>query len=126
MSSEQPKTAVVRTSETEKKPFDWGSTAWCINRAAGNSETLTFGKVVIKAGQANDKHRHGNCDEILYLLSGELDHYADDMGNARMTPGDAIVIPTGVAHYAKCLGGEDAEMIVIYSSPEREIEAVEG
>ena len=124
MSSDQARTVVVKTDETEKKAFDWGTTAWCINRQAGNSETLTFGKVVIKAGQANAKHRHGNCDEILYLLSGELDHYADDMGSARMSPGDAIVIATGVAHYAKCLGTEDAEMIVIYSSPEREIEVV--
>ena len=125
MSSDKPRTTVVKTDETQKKAFDWGSTAWCINREAGTSETLTFGKVVIKAGQANANHRHSNCDEILYLLSGELDHYADDMGSARMTPGDAIVIPTGVAHYAKCPSAEDAEMIVIYSSPEREIEAVE-
>ena len=124
MTDDQLKTTVVTTGETEKKAFDWGSTAWCINRAAGNSETLTFGKVVIKAGQANAKHRHGNCDEILYLLSGELDHCAEDMGSARMSPGDAIVIPTGVAHYAKCLSTEDAEMIVVYSSPEREIEIV--
>ena len=116
------RTTVIRTAEAARDEFDWGSTSWCISGAAGNSDSLTFGKVVIKSGASNPKHGHANCDEILYLLSGELEHHADDMETVRMRPGDVIFIPTGVHHRAECVSAEDAEMIVVYSSPEREIE----
>jgi quercetin dioxygenase-like cupin family protein len=116
------RTTVIHTTEAAKDEFDWGSTSWCISGAAGNSDSLTFGKVVIKSGASNPKHGHANCDEVLYLVSGELEHYADDTEPIRMKPGDVIFIPGGVAHWAECTSAEDAEMIVVYSSPEREIE----
>ena len=120
--SSRLRTTVIRTSEAARDEFDWGSTSWCINGAAGNSDSLTLGKVIIRSGASNPKHGHANCDEILYLLSGELEHYADDMETVRMQPGDVIFIPGGVCHWARCVSAEDAEMIVVYSSPEREIE----
>jgi quercetin dioxygenase-like cupin family protein len=118
------KTTVAHTDQTPKKVTDWGSLAWAVSGEAGNCETMTLGRVSIKAGQANPHHRHGNCDELLYLISGELDHYASDVGTLRMNPGDVIVIPTGVTHNARCVSTDDAEMIVIYSSPKREFEPV--
>ena len=118
------KTTVAHTDKTPKKVTDWGSLAWSVNSKAGNCETMTLGRVTIKAGKANPRHRHGNCDELLYLLSGELDHFASDVGKLRMKPGDVIVIPIGVAHNARCVSTDDAEMIVIYSSANREIEHV--
>ncbi len=118
------KTTVAHTGQTPKKVTDWGSLAWAVSGEAGNCETMTLGRVFIKAGKANPHHRHGNCDELLYLISGELDHYADDVGTLRMVPGDVIVIPVGVTHNARCVSAEDAEMIVIYSSPKRQFEVV--
>jgi uncharacterized cupin superfamily protein len=49
--------------------------------------------VTIKAGQANPRHRHPNCDEILHLISGRLEH---TLGDERMILelGDSISIPT--------------------------------
>ena len=116
------KTSIVHTDETPRQELEWGSTAWCIGEAAGNSETLTFGRVVIKPGQSNPQHGHHTCDEVLYLLSGELVHYADDMEPTRMGPRDVISIPAGVFHHATCVGEEAAEMVVVYSSPRRDIE----
>jgi len=117
------RTSVIRTSETPRDEFDWGTTAWSFCAAEGNSNSLTFGNVTIRAGQANPPHRHANCDEILYLLSGTLEHYADDVGAAEMAPGGAIFIPAGVSHNARCTSERDAEMIVVYSSPRRRIES---
>ena len=118
------KTTVAHTGQTPKKVTDWGSLAWAVNAEAGNCRTMTLGRVSIKAGQANGRHRHGNCDELLYLISGELDHYASDVGTLRMKPGDVIVIPAGVIHNARCVSTDDAETIVIYSSAKREYEPV--
>lgn len=119
----QVKTTVVQASQADKKPFDWGWTAWSISGDAGNSQSMMFGKVVIKAHLANGSHRHVNCDEILYLIAGQLEHYADDIEPVAMEPGDVIFIPAGVAHHARCTSDADAEMIVVYSSPKRQIES---
>ena len=118
------KTTLEHTGQTPKKVTDWGSLAWAVNAKAGNCNTMTLGRVSIKAGKANGRHRHGNCDELLYLISGELDHYAEDIGTVRMKPGDVIVIPLGVIHNARCVSKTDAETIVIYSSAAREFEPV--
>jgi len=116
-------TTVVHTDRTARKLVDWGSLAWAVSRQAGNCETMTLGRVRIHAGGENPKHLHGNCDELLYLLSGELDHYAADVGTLGMIAGDVIVIPAGVAHNARCTSDVDAEMIVVYSSAERDFQA---
>ena len=114
-------TALVHMAHAPKTEFEWGSTAWGVSKEACGSPDLTVGRVIIKAGRANGSHYHSNCDEVLYLLAGKLDHYADDIGCVRMEPGDAILIPAGVAHHAECLSDDDAEMIVVYSAGEREI-----
>jgi mannose-6-phosphate isomerase-like protein (cupin superfamily) len=116
------RTTLEHTGQTPKKVTDWGSLAWAVNGKAGNCNTMTLGRVIIKADKANPHHRHGNCDELLYLISGELDHYAEDIGTVRMKPGDVIVIPLGVIHNARCVSKTDAETIVIYSSAAREFE----
>ncbi len=117
-------TTVVHTGRMERKVVGWGSLAWAVSRQAGNCETMTLGRVRINAGRENPKHLHGNCDELLVLLSGELDHHADDVGTLGMVAGDVIVIPAGVAHNARCRSDVDAEMIVVYSSAARDFQAV--
>ncbi|MGQ9732823.1 MAG: cupin domain-containing protein [Candidatus Zipacnadales bacterium] len=115
-------TTVVHTDEVPRDQFEWGTTAWCLGLEAGNSCTLTFGRVVIEPGRSNPPHGHYTCDEILYVLSGEIVHYADDMEPVRMTPRDLISIPAGIFHHATCVSQEPAEMIVVYSAPARDIE----
>lgn len=108
-------------SEGEALDFDWGSIVWLVSRSLGNSETMTFGRVTIRAGKANPRHRHPNCDEILHLLSGRLEHSLGDELFV-MEAGDTISIPTGLFHNARALGATDAEMVISFSSADRETE----
>jgi quercetin dioxygenase-like cupin family protein len=100
---------------------DWGSLTWLAGGAAGNAKGVTVGRVVIKRGESNPRHAHNNCEEVLYLLRGRLEHTA---GSEKVTlePGDTIVIPAGVFHNAISTGGDDADMIVAYSSGTRGFE----
>lgn len=111
----------LSASEVEEARTDtsWGSLRWLASREAGNAEGLTLGRVVIRRGQSNPRHCHPSCEEILYLLSGELEH---TLGSEAFTlrPGDTLAIPPGVFHNATSTGGEDAEMIVAYSTAERD------
>jgi quercetin dioxygenase-like cupin family protein len=114
---------VKTLDELGTQEFPWGSITWLVNGAIGNSETLTVGRVVIKKGCRNGEHRHGNCDEVLHLLQGELEHTgAPDGGTFHMKAGDTISLPAGMKHYATSVGTEDAVMIVCYSSAWREMQ----
>ena len=114
-------TVVQKPDHGEVLDFSWGRIVWLVSRDLGNSTTLTFGRVTIKAGQANPRHRHPNCDEILHLLAGRLEH---SLGDERfiMEAGDSISIPTGLWHNATSLGDTDAEMAICFSSADRETE----
>ncbi|MFH1717827.1 MAG: ThuA domain-containing protein [Planctomycetota bacterium] len=100
---------------------DWGSLVWLAGKTIGNAEGLVLGRVTIKAGKSNPRHRHPKTEEVLYLLKGRLEH---TMGNETLTlsAGDTITIPPGVFHNAACIGREDADMIVVYSEGIRDFE----
>lgn len=99
----------------------WGKLTWLASRELGNSTTMTFGRVTIPAGQANPRHRHPNCDEILHLISGRLEH---SLGSEKflLNPGDTISIPAGQWHNASALDDRDADMVICFSSADRETE----
>lgn len=101
--------------------FDWGRLAWLASRALGNCETMTVGRAIIRAGRQNPVHRHPNCDEILHLLRGRVDHSLGD-GRTVLKPGDVIVIPAGTWHNARSMGDEDADMVICFSSADRQTE----
>ena len=52
----------------------WGSLNWLASTPIGNAEGVTLGHVIIRAGQANPRHHHTTCEEVLYLLRGRLRH----------------------------------------------------
>lgn len=104
-----------------KLEFPWGSITWLVSGEIGNSESMTFGRVVIRRGCVNDEHRHDNCDEVLHLLAGELEHTAGPGRTFCLGAGDTITLPAGTAHQARAIGSEDAVMVVAYSSAYREV-----
>lgn len=118
-------TYIVRTAAESESTFiqePWGSLRWLASAAIGNAEGVTVGRVVIRAGQGNPRHSHTTCEEVLVLLRGRLRH---TMGDETVTleAGDTLTVAAGVAHGAACVGEEDAEMIVVYSSGERDFVA---
>ena len=112
----------VRTAdEANSKRIDepWGSLNWLASVPIGNAEGVTVGRVLIKPGQSNPRHSHTTCEEVLYLLHGRLEHYMGDE-KVILEAGDTLVVAPYVAHYATNIGNENADMIVAYSSGERD------
>lgn len=97
---------------------DWGQLMWLANREVGNVVDLTLGRVTIKPGQSNPRHCHPTCEEILYLLSGRLNHSLGDK-NYHLTAGDTLAIAAGIFHNAVNDSGKPADMIIAYSEGER-------
>ena len=116
------KNRTTQVSSGDRHDFDWGSITWLHSGAFSGAEELTLGEVIIKAGLANPMHTHTNCEEILYLLEGELEHSCGDETPYHLTPGSSICIQRGIPHNAKCVSSNHARMVVAYSSANREMQ----
>ncbi len=117
-----PSTNPISLKAGEVLTLPWGQIIWLVGGSLHNSGTMTVGRVVIKAGHGNPIHRHPNCDEVLHVLSGRIEH---TLGSAKyvMNPGDAISIPAGEWHNARTLDGVGAEMVICFSSADRQTES---
>ncbi|MFC1601805.1 cupin domain-containing protein [Candidatus Sumerlaeota bacterium] len=111
---------VIRGADTPREQTEWGSLQWLVAAANGASEQMTLGRVTFKPGQANPPHHHPNCEEILFVVQGQLEHTLPQGGTARLGPGDCIVLPTGHGHQATNVGEEEAVVIVAFSSADRQ------
>ncbi|MDP6381166.1 MAG: cupin domain-containing protein [Phycisphaerae bacterium] len=100
---------------------DWGNLLWLAGEKVGNARGLTLGRVIIKTSHCNPRHAHANCEEVLYLIAGRIEHSVGDE-KVVMEPGDTLTVAPGVFHNALSTGEEDADMIVAYSSAVREFE----
>ena len=119
--------SVRRAGEAEAKRVheSWGSLMWLAGKAVGNALGVTLGRVAIGKGTSNPPHSHPNCEEVLYLLSGRLEHRCGD-DTVTLEAGDTLVMEAGLPHCAKSTGDEDADMIVAYSSGERGFRLEDG
>jgi quercetin dioxygenase-like cupin family protein len=122
LSSPPPlKEAVVsRPGDYQVLPQSWGTITWYVSRQLKNSDTMTIGQAVIKAGQENPRHFHPNCDEVLHVLKGHILHSMNDR-TVEMRDGDTVSIPMGVEHNAKNIGTEDAVLAISFSSADRQV-----
>jgi quercetin dioxygenase-like cupin family protein len=97
----------------------WGRLVWMVNGAMGSSETMTIGRCFINPGQANPRHYHPNCDEVLHVLSGTIEHSVDDE-TFPMTAGDIVSIPRGSLHNARNVGDDVAEFLICFDTADRQ------
>ncbi len=96
----------------------WGWLNFVSELSTTGVDGVTVGTVRIEAGLANPLHIHGNCSEIILLMSGSVEHVVgDDL--VVLQAGDLLIVPAGLAHRALSVGPEPAEMVVVYNSGER-------
>lgn len=104
--------------------FPWGAIRWLCNAQLQPGCEQTLGLVYINPGQNNGTHLHPNCEELLYVISGECQHSLD-RETFSLRAGDLLRIPRGVRHGAVNRGWEPLRLLVCYSSPRRETEGQE-
>lgn len=75
--------------------------------------------MVLTPGRSGDAHRHPNADEVIYLVKGRVEVRAG-AETFSLEATDALAIPGGLSHQIHNPGSEDAELIICYSSGDRE------
>lgn len=115
---------VVDTRSIEPVAMGWGEIRWLVGQKLQPDSELTFGIVTIAAGEKNERHLHPNCEEVLYVISGECDH---SLGEERyhLTPGMAIRIPRNTPHDAVVTSSEPLHAVIAYSAPDRKTVVLE-
>ncbi len=85
----------------------------------------TFGIVQINAGQRNPLHKHPNCEEILYVLSGSFENVMDGK-TVVMHAGDIVRIPRNTPHQGINNTKEPMRAVISYSSGTRQMVALDA
>jgi quercetin dioxygenase-like cupin family protein len=111
---------VLRRGTAPREGYPGGEIHWLASRKASGAGELTVGFTVIDAGASNPRHRHPNCEEVLYVIAGEIRHHIAGTADVRLTAGDCITIPRDRVHQAFNVGDRPAELLVSFSSAERE------
>ena len=96
----------------------WGTQVWLANRGlTGSSLSLT--RMIVNPGQSGEAHRHPNADEVIYLMKGKVEVRAGDE-TFSLDATDALAIPGGLSHQIHNPYAEEAELIISYSTGDRE------
>jgi len=119
------KSTVIRSTGIPVQSAPWGSLQWLVNGDTAPGTAMTLGRVTFKPGQSNPAHAHPNCDEILFVVAGSLEHSLPEGGSVRLEPGDCIALPRGCGHSAKNIGDTDAVVIVAFNAPDRKTDVEE-
>jgi quercetin dioxygenase-like cupin family protein len=107
--------------DSEAIDHDWGSRTWLANKEITGTEGVTLGRTIILPGRNNPRHRHNTCEEVLYVARGRVRHSVGEETFV-LEQGDTLTIPAGVFHHAENIGHDSAEVIVAYSTGQRDFE----
>jgi phosphonatase-like hydrolase len=117
-SGEQPP-HLAQSGELPEESFDWGTLKWLSNQALSPGAEQTIGICRIHPGRRNPVHYHPNCEEVLYMLSGQGVHSYDD-AQLEIAAGATLRVPAGVKHNLANTGNEPITCLIAFSSGRRE------
>jgi quercetin dioxygenase-like cupin family protein len=100
---------------------DFGSVHWAAREGDPAGAEQTIGLAVFDAGKSNAEHIHPNCEEVVYVLDGEVEHTLGDQ-RTTLRAGDLIVVPRGIAHRLMNTSTSPVRTYIVFSSPDRRFE----
>ncbi|MBI3654349.1 MAG: cupin domain-containing protein [Acidobacteria bacterium] len=110
---------IIATAQLKPVDYDWGSIKWICDRKTTPESVQSFGYAFVLPNQTNPEHRHLTCEEIIYMLAGELKIYAHDEC-ITLRPGQTALIPKGVRHKVVNEGWEPVVYIASFSAAFRD------
>ena len=110
---------VTDTAQLPVEQNSWGSLQWVCNEKLMPGSAQTVGLATILPGKKNPVHYHPNCEEVLYVISGQgLQSY--DGRTILLKPGMTIRIPAMVKHNMINTGTETLRTLISFSAGDRQ------
>jgi quercetin dioxygenase-like cupin family protein len=98
---------------------DFGSVQWAVREGDPSGAEQTIGLAIFNAGMSNVEHTHPNCEEVVYVLDGEVEHTLGDQRTI-LRAGDLIVVPRNVSHRLINTSDAACKTYIVFSSPDRQ------
>jgi quercetin dioxygenase-like cupin family protein len=102
----------TRKNEVKRVELDSVRLGWVSNPPATGAKQLTVIEGTFFPGKGHDFHYHADQEELIYVLSGTLEHWIDQEKRT-LGPGDSVFMPAGVVHATFNVGDEDATVLAI-------------
>ena len=115
------KIAVIETAALEAVEYEWGAIKWICDKKVTPQSLQSFGYAYVLPGKTNPEHAHHTCEEIIYMLAGELSVFARGECT-KVGPGETALIPRGLHHYVVNEGWEPVVYIASFSAVSRQTE----
>ncbi len=97
----------------------WGSVEWVVREGDPPGAEQTLALATWEPGLGNVEHTHPNCEEVVYVLEGVIDHTLGE-ALAHLSAGDLIVVPRGAPHRLINNSGAPVRTLIVFSSPDRQ------
>jgi quercetin dioxygenase-like cupin family protein len=97
----------------------FGRVNWAVREAHPDGAEVTLGVAEWMPGKGNPRHIHPNCEEVLLVLEGEVEHALEDETTV-LRAGDLIVIPRNARHRVTNRSPAIARTLMVFSSPDRQ------
>jgi quercetin dioxygenase-like cupin family protein len=110
---------VRRNAGGAAEPADFGSVHWVVRAEDPTGAEMTVGVAVFDAGKSNVEHIHPNCEEVVFVLEGEVEHTLG-VQRTMLRAGDLIVVPRNVPHHLINGGDKPVRCLIVFSSPDRQ------
>ncbi|MEL7480817.1 MAG: cupin domain-containing protein [Pseudomonadota bacterium] len=104
--------------------FPWGTMAWLVEDASHPGADLSLARMTVLPGETSPPHRHGNANEAIHVVSGEMEQRVGDSWISART-GETIYVPAGSVHQTRCSGANPVVMVIAYSAGARAYEEVD-
>lgn len=98
---------------------DFGSVQWAVREGHPVGAEQTIGLAIFNAGKSNVEHTHPNCEEVVYVMEGEVEHTLGDQTTI-LRAGDLIVVPRDVPHHLINNSAAACKTMIVFSSPDRQ------
>ena len=98
--------------DVQPEELDWGQLRWLSHPPSTGARQLTVIDVTLRPGKGHDFHKHPDQEEVLVIVTGEVEQWVDR--NKRILhPGDSAFVPAGVVHASFNAGAGEAKIVAI-------------
>jgi quercetin dioxygenase-like cupin family protein len=102
----------TRKNDVKRDELDFVRLGWVSHPPSTGAKQLTVIEGTFFPGKGHDFHYHADQEELIYVISGTLEHWIDREKRI-IGPGDSVFMPTGVVHATFNVGDEDATVLAI-------------
>jgi len=95
------------------EPLDWCRLGWVCGPMQTGAKRLAILEGVILPGKGQSFHYHPDQEEVVFVISGQVEQWLDREKQI-LRAGDSVFVPPGVVHAAFNVGEDEAKALAIF------------